>query len=168
MKCSTVQRTIQAYVDGAATLAERAVVDRHVEECARCARSLAETRALVSMLGALPQREVSGDFERRLAARLESVTPAAPPAAWWERFQVRYEWRLRMPALMTAGSLAVGLVAALVGPQVNNFHQGQSARAEIVASAVDRHRQLERANPDPSWDAVEDTIALSASAVVIE
>lgn len=171
MSCGKIQRTIQAYVDGTATGAERAAVDRHVAHCARCARCLAESRQLLSLLASVPAREVSDDFERNLARALRHTAPVSRGAAWWERFRFRYEWRFRGPALLTAGSLAAGVLAAVVAPPYLERQQQQQQaqlRERLLASTVERHEQLERANPHPDWEAMDASIDLTTGSVLTE
>lgn len=168
MNCAKIQSALQAVVDGAASRAEREAVDAHVERCATCAQALAESRQVVALLSAMPARRVSDEFEQNLQAALRSTTPVAPSVAWWERFRLQFEWRLRVPALVTAGSLAAGMVAALVMPSYVHHQEQVEQREQLVYSAVERHQQLERANPAADWEAVEGSIELTTGSVVIE
>lgn len=161
MNCRKVRTLIQSCVDGAATRAERETVERHTAGCAECARCMDESRRLVILLASAPPRTVSEGFEGRLMAALRDTAPAAPGAAWWERFRLRFEWRLRVPAMVTAGSLAAALIASLATPVV--FQQAE--RKHYVTDAVARHRQLERANSETNWDAVDASIQLSTGNV---
>lgn len=168
MTCGKIQSALQSVVDGAATRAEREAVDAHVEHCAACAQALVESRQLLGMLAGLPARRVSDDFERNLQAALRDTTPAPRSVAWWERFRLQFEWRLRMPAMVTAGALAAGMVAALVMPSYVHYQEQVEQREQLVSSAVERHQQLERANPGSDWEAVEGSIDLTTGSVVVE
>ena len=174
MTCGKTRRLIQAYVDGAASKTERESVESHVAACAGCAAVLAESRQLVSLLAGMPERAVSDEFDRNLMTAARYTAPVSQSAAWWERFRLRFEWRLRVPAMVAAGSLAAGVVAALVVPQLG-MPEGPQAplaaapeRGRFVASAVERHRELEQSNPNVEWDAVNSSIDLSTGSVITE
>ena len=169
MSCRRIERLIESYVDGEASGGERETVERHVSGCAACAVVVEESRRLRALLAGAPQREVSAAFERNLAAALQEVPSASGSAAWWERFRLRFEWRLRVPALVTAGSVAASALAvSLILPQVQQSQVSQ-ARERYVASAVERHRQLEEsadAAGPVNWDAVDASIEANTGSVV--
>jgi anti-sigma factor RsiW len=163
-----MQRMIQEYLDGTAGSAERATVESHVAGCEGCAHALAESRKLMSLLSAMPERRVSDDFERNLQRSLQQAAPAAPVTAWWERFRLQFEWRLRVPAMVAAGSMAVALFASVVTPIAVREQEHAVQREQVVASAVERHEQLEHANPNTNWEAVESSIELTTGSIVTE
>jgi anti-sigma factor RsiW len=167
MICRRVELLIQAYVDGAASRGEREVVDAHVSRCGRCAAAMAESRRLVAVLAGAPAREVSDTFERNLMAAVRHAAPVSSRAAWWERFQLRFEWRLRVPAMVTAGSLAVAVIAAVVAPQVAGVGEARRERGQYVSQAVQRHRQIEQTT-DVNWEALDASIQLSTGTIVTE
>src|SRR4051812_20506040 len=136
MNCKKIRNLIQSYVDGHIDGSERQQVEHHLEQCAPCAREAKSTRDLVRLLGRVPERSVSASFERELMAAVEARAPASAPAAWWERFSLHFEWRLRVPALVTAGSLAAVVLAT---PLV--YHQQKvQERDRFISSAMERHR----------------------------
>lgn len=168
MSCNKFQRAIQTYVDGTATRSERLSVDEHVAQCARCKLVLAESRQLRQLLAAAPSRPVSESFERKLALALRDATPVSHGASWWERFRVRFEWRLRFPAIAAAGSLAVGVLAAVVSPAYVERQEREQLRQGLVVSAVERHEQLERTSPSSNWEAVDGSIELTTGSIFTE
>jgi anti-sigma factor RsiW len=155
-------------VDGAATPAEREAVDAHVARCAGCAQELATSRQVVGLLAAMPGRRVSEEFDRNLQVALRSAEPVSPGKAWWEHFRLQFEWRLRVPALVAASTLAAGVVAAVVMPGYARYQEQVEQRERLVSSAVQRHQQLERANPGSNWEAVDGSIELTTGSVVVE
>ena len=168
MSCGKMHRMIQEYLDGTASRAEQATVETHVAGCEACARVLSESRQLASLMVGLPERRVSDDFERSLQRRIQQTEPAAPVKAWWERFRLQFEWRLRVPAMVAAGSMAVALVAAVVTPIAEREQEHAVQREQMVASVVRRHEQLEHVNPSANWEAVESSIELTTGSVVTE
>lgn len=148
MSCQRIQRLIQPYVDGELSREERDRVEAHVDGCAACAREVREAGRLVSLLAGALERRVSDRFEQDLMAALERAAPRSAPAAWWERFRLRFDWRVRVPALATAGGLAAALVISLaVTPLMPRTGGGGGPtieeRNQYVSQVVERHQQLE-------------------------
>jgi anti-sigma factor RsiW len=166
--CRQVRNLIQACVDGAATGAERARVDAHLRECPTCAHMMEESRQLVTLLSGMPHRRVSEGFEHDLMTALQHTAPVSHSAAWWERFRLRFDWRLRVPTMVAAGSLAAALVAVAVAPLAVSQREKSADARGYLASAVERHRQLERSSPGVDWDAVDASIQLSTGDVLTE
>lgn len=168
MSCRKVQFLIQECLDGEASAADRQRVDAHVAGCAECAEVMAASRQLAQLMGGLPERRVSTQFERNLMAAVRETQPASHGAAWWERFRVRFAWRLRVPALVAAGSLACGLVAAVVMPRMAEVREAQQERQDFVVTAVERHRQLERAPANGDLEALDASVELSTGSIITE
>jgi anti-sigma factor RsiW len=82
------QRELQitAYLDGELDLAGVLDLERHLEECPRCAGLLAAQRAMQQAIGAADLR-----FRPTLpqARRLRRTLGAPPAAAWWRQPQLR-------------------------------------------------------------------------------
>lgn len=82
------QRELQitAYLDGELDLAGVLDLERHLEECPRCAEVLAAQRAMQQAIGAADLR-----FRPTLpqARRLRRTLGAPPAAAWWRQPQLR-------------------------------------------------------------------------------
>lgn len=167
MTCRKVQFLIQSYVDGAAARPEREAVDAHVVRCPECARALAGSRQLVSLLASAGKQEVSDAFDRRLTAAIRKTEPASPRAASWERLRLQLEWRLRVPAMVTSAGLAAAVIAALVIPQLRDGRVARVERGQYVATAVQRHQQIEE-SADTNWDALDASIQLSTGASITE
>ena len=70
MNCQQARDLLSLYVDGELPAAERAELEEHLEHCEECRCELAELRALVNALGALPQEPLPAGFGERLHARL--------------------------------------------------------------------------------------------------
>ena len=166
MNCGKIQRLIQEYVDGEGSVADRAAVECHVTGCAGCRRTLEEAQQLASWMSVRSTRSVSADFDRKLMAAIQQTVPAPRPQAWWERLCVRFEWRLRLPAMVAAGSVATALVAALVVPQFVSAPNDE--QRVLLSSALQRHHELSNATQDVNWDAVDASIELSTGSALTE
>jgi len=169
MNCRKTREMLGAHAHGDASTSQRAAVEAHLAQCAACAREAALAGELARSLRSDAPRQVSDRFEHDLFAALEARRPAASGAAWWERLRLRLEWRVRVPAMMTAGSLAIACVAGLctlrVQDQLLAQHQERvtrEQRREFVSTAVERYEQLRRADPNVDWDAVDASIQLSS------
>jgi anti-sigma factor RsiW len=168
MSCRKTRFLIQGYLDGEATPAERSAVEAHVAKCRPCEQELRSSRQLLSVLSGNPDRGVSEGFEHRLMQAIGGRRPAAKPAAWWERFVLHFEWRLRFPAMVTAGTLATAALAGIVFLRVQDFDQARHDRQEYVATAVQRYEQLQRSDSKVNWDAVDASIDLNSGKIVTE
>lgn len=168
MSCRQIQFLIEAYVDGAASPVEREQVEAHVADCEACAGALESSRRLIGLMQGITGRATSNDFERKLALALQNTPTKPEAAAWWERFRVHFDWRLRVPALAAAASLAAAVLVGVVSPQVAQYGELQQERGRMVTGAVARHRELQRAEPHMNWDAVEASIDLSAGHVTTD
>ena len=73
MNCSEVVARVGGYLDGTAPEAEGEAIDRHLGECARCARYRNVLVHGTRLLHDLPQVELREDFEPRLRHRLYHV-----------------------------------------------------------------------------------------------
>jgi anti-sigma factor RsiW len=163
--CKRIQRLIESYVDNAATTDERRAVETHVAECAPCAGSLETSRRLVSLLQGAPARKVDGAFETRLFAALEEQEPAPARAAWWERFRLQFEWRFRMPALVTASGLAAAAICGIIAPPLMQSGRIEAGKREVMAATLEQHRQLQDSG-DLNPDDVDASIDMAAGQVV--
>ncbi len=171
MSCKRTRNLIQTVADGSASPADAEAVRTHVAGCPPCAEDLRQSELLLRALGAVPRREVSQGFEHRLMAAVASSEKSSPLAAWWERFCVAFEWRLRLPTTVAAASLAAACIAAVVMPRVSEYGERQQERQSFVAVAVQEHRVLERVQSERSseaFDAVHASLDLSAGNVVTE
>ena len=92
-----VEALLSAYLDGRATRAERALVERHLEACADCARNLMTLRATVAAAREMPQVHAPRSFA------LPRSMAKQPQAAPW-----------MYPLLRAATAVAVFLFALTV------------------------------------------------------
>jgi len=149
---------ITAYLDGELDLAGVLDLERHLEECPRCAELLAAQRAMQQAIGAADLRfRPTLPQVRRLRRTLGTGAPPAPAAAWWRQPQLRavaamllvavgalagWSAGRRWPAPAAARSSATPAIPAIpaIGEQVlaSHLRAQLSGHPEDVASS-DRH-----------------------------
>jgi anti-sigma factor RsiW len=114
---------VTAYLDGELDLTSAVELERHLEECPRCARSLAAQRALQQAIGAADLR-----FRPTLpqTRRLRRALGAPPLQRWWQQPQLR----------SLAAMLLVAVAAWSVGRRwPGPWPTGESAAARSGAAA---------------------------------
>lgn len=168
MSCRRIEELINLSADGRASADQQRTVENHTLACSGCADVLRQTRELRQMLLELPERPVSEEWDRRLAARLASVTPSAPPGAFWQRISFHYGWRMPLPALATAGAVAAAIVAGLLFQPGDPRPNAPSGSQGYLSAAVERHEMLERSNGETDWEAVNASIDLNTGDVFTE
>lgn len=168
MNCRRIEELINLTADGRASEAQQRAVENHTSACSGCAELMRHTRELSRMLVTLPERPVSEEWDGRLATRLASVTPSAPAGAFWQRFSFHYGWRLPVPALATAGAVAVAIAAGVLLQPVAPRPNGASGSQGYLSAAVERHKMLERSNGETDWEAVNASIDLNTADVFTE
>jgi anti-sigma factor RsiW len=96
---------ITAYLDGELDLASVLDLERHLEECPRCAELLAAQRAMKQAIGAADLR-----YRPTLpqARRLRRQLGAPPAPAWWRQPQLRSIAALLLVAVGTAVGWSAG------------------------------------------------------------
>ena len=67
---------LSAYLDDELSTSEAQAVDRHLEECFECRRTLSELREVSARAGGLPDLEPESDLWNGIAARIESMPQA--------------------------------------------------------------------------------------------
>ncbi|MGB9835297.1 MAG: anti-sigma factor family protein [Candidatus Saccharicenans sp.] len=108
MKCKKAEKLISRLVDGRLGERDRQALDRHVQECPACARTLAEYRNLKNLLSSVRiESEPLPYFEERLKARLSQATR---PSIW---AAVERWYAAAVPAFLIVATVALGLLFLL-------------------------------------------------------
>ena len=138
--CGRAARSLGEYLDGTLPLARRRAVEAHLHACAGCRRELEAMRRTLALLSGLPRRELTGDFDAALQARLEEVKGVGRrvsgvgsdrsdpttdrrrpmPDARRARHYLRAPWPSPLRRLAPAGALAavtLGMVAWRLAPR---------------------------------------------------
>ena len=80
MSCERMESRILAYMDGRLSESERALVQKHLDECAVCRVRAREFSSVSDLLDELPMIEPSPAFDVRVRARI-AAEPVKP--SWW-------------------------------------------------------------------------------------
>ncbi|MDQ2985213.1 MAG: zf-HC2 domain-containing protein [Armatimonadota bacterium] len=109
MNCSFVSSRMSCYIDGELPGDEMLSLRRHVESCASCRKQFETEKRLKRVLGTLPEREASPDFEGRLmaAVRQAGAGQSESSASVWPSG--------RMALALAAAAVAIFCVFALKG-----------------------------------------------------
>jgi anti-sigma factor RsiW len=126
------QRELQvtAYLDGELDLAGVLDLERHLEECPRCAELLAAQRAMQQAIGAADLR-----FRPTLpqARRLRRTLGAPPAAAWWRQPQLRSIAALLLVAVGAVAGWSAGRRWPASGASRKSAHPETLANPETPA-----------------------------------
>ena len=127
MMCPDREVHLNEYVDGTLPATERAVLDRHLAECAGCREAVAALRALVADARALPESIESGrDLWSGIAARIGK--------RWWRE---RAFWRGALAAAATL-VIAFGLYRLLPSSTVPYRPEGREEGWAAVQADYER------------------------------
>jgi anti-sigma factor RsiW len=134
------QRELQitAYLDGELDLAGVLDLERHLEECPRCAELLAAQRAMQQAIGAADLR-----FRPTLpqARRLRRTLGAPPAAAWWRQPQLRSIAALLLVAVGAVAGWSAGRRWPAPGASRNSAHPeiGEQVLASHLRAQLSGH-----------------------------
>ena len=126
MSCEQFENLLPLYAEGELDQEERCGVDEHVASCGACRESLAFYQELETSLASLRDLRPS---------------PARTAALASERLGLRRRWDLReafasLPALASAGFIALGIVLYIFRGPVENFFARMGAGASSGYSRV--------------------------------
>lgn len=121
--------SLSAYLDGALDPKEREEVERHLAECAACARTLEALRTLASDFRGEAVPEVPEGLEARVRAALDGEAKVVP-------FAPRRRWAIPATMAATLGALALLAVAVRMGV-VETPAPREVAKDEAVERVVD-------------------------------
>jgi anti-sigma factor RsiW len=126
MSCERTGQEVAAYFDGELDLTHALEFERHLAECAECARALEAQRALRDAIGAAGLRFHPPPGEARRLRRALRRADAGPPSGRWE-----WQWLHAVAALLLVAVAAWSL--GRFGPPRSG---GPDLAAEVVASHV--------------------------------
>lgn len=112
MRCEHAKHHLEEYAEGLLLPLDRAAVEQHLGDCARCPAELARLRALLHALAELPDDDVPADFCRSVMDGLPEMLPAREGPGHVLR------WGLASAAALLAFVAAVAVLPKLGGPAV--------------------------------------------------
>ncbi len=83
MNCDRIKELLSDYINGDLALAERVLVERHIECCASCSAELSKLERMRSILASLPSLEPPIGFAQRVLARFYARKRKVSP---WRTF----------------------------------------------------------------------------------
>lgn len=146
MNHSDVRKSMADYLEGDLTLNRRALYDAHLDECAECAREIAEMRATIAALRRMPDVEPPPLFVEDVMRR---VRLGEADASWLDRVR---EWTAaafapRILAPVSAAMLVGGLVLG-----TGQVREAIEAQSDLVARHVPVLLGTEPQAGEPSWE----------------
>ncbi len=135
-QCRQIRERLPEYAEGRLSGESRTAVERHLAECGRCTQEVAELRAVLSALRAIPAEAPPDSLVpgvRRAVARHVAASRRTAPRPFWARIAI--------PA-----AAATGLLAVVLGYRL--MEQGFTPRSMSGAVKSER-RAAPRAQPSP-------------------
>ncbi|MBI2921142.1 MAG: zf-HC2 domain-containing protein [Planctomycetes bacterium] len=134
MNCNETRESFSDLVDRTLPDADRAGVERHVEQCAACRAELDEFRRTIAAVAALPRRSAPRNFAAGVMARIRAEGAAAVPAAPATKRGVllrmsRYQGLIQL----VSGAAAVFLVYMGVSVFTGGSRTGPAGKPDSVA-----------------------------------
>ena len=151
MRCDACRERFSEYLESRLPAEAAGEVERHLASCPRCAQGLADLRAVVDAVHAMPPVSVPAGFVERVHARVAPGVEARRRAPVWR-------W-----VAVSAGFAVLALVAlAVFGPHARRASvmnslaggsgPGETAPARIARPAPQRAAQPPAAAPAPRWE----------------
>ena len=146
---------LSAYLDDELSASEAQAVDRHLEECLECRRTLTELREVSARAGGLPDLEPESDLWKGIAARIESM-PQADLASLQvidlrSRKAARQSKRIAisLPQLAAASIVLMLLSGSVVWLAMRG---GETAPSSVAADYTGQPVRLVSVGPDQVTD----------------
>ncbi len=122
MKCTSVQKRLAGYLDGAVRPSERALVQKHLESCGACREDLERYRKLSQLLSRATQVAPPADLPVRIrlaaANARAALETSARLRAWWGHLGVRFANFYRPLALPATGGFFFAMVVFVMALQL--------------------------------------------------
>jgi anti-sigma factor RsiW len=161
--CDLMCERLAAYLEGDLSPAEQAQADQHLTECAACAESLVELRAIASEAAQLPPLTPSRDLWAGIEARISTPVTRLERARTSVRRAPSHRWQLAIAAgalvavsagttyLITAHSRATGPQPVTVAATtVASRQSSQPATAPASAPLPTKQAAPSQVTPAPA------------------
>lgn len=110
LDCKKIQPMLSEFIDGTLPENQSWDVQMHLASCAVCTRASAELAAMVQLVGSLPERGPSENFDDKLAARLANIVLTPRPQTLREKLSAFWQRPAARPAV--ASGLAATVLAS--------------------------------------------------------
>ncbi len=132
MNCDDARLLLHGHLDGELDLVRDLEVERHIEECLRCAREYAALRAMRTRL---KEEEFRFEAPAELKERVRRAIAVSPPQRANAYPARRGTWAPR--AIRLAVPMAIGaMVALVIAPRTIGPNANRRVASEVVASHV--------------------------------
>jgi anti-sigma-K factor RskA len=149
MNCKTNKSQLVEYADGALGADARQKMERHLSQCASCARLVREQEDARHLLAGLPTRQTSQQFDAILAERLAAARrPAAQRPAgslWRPRFSVPSVVFIR--SAWAAGAAGIALAGIFFTHPAGPPQRPSPDDASLISQCVALHQRDVAAQP---------------------
>jgi len=115
MNCRSAEELFSSFVEDELSQRERRTLESHLEECTRCSVTVAELRATMELLTALPAMDTGPAFEEEVMDRIRSGEALRPSLVEWLSEHLAPA-RLRPVFLAGAAGCAVWIGVMIAGP----------------------------------------------------
>lgn len=152
MKCQSVHKLLQDFVDGSLDRDKRKRVGRHLDDCTTCAQELRELQTLTTLLSEMPLEPAPQGFADRIVGKLRAAGRIAEPVAvttgglfnWTrDRFKVSLAGAMLLLVAIALLPATIGSLQGIVGKGtvfVTDAYlevQEKAADADILARILD-------------------------------
>lgn len=136
MNCDRCQELFSDLLDGSITAENRALLNKHYDECFSCVALRDDLCAIVSVAREERERYVAPPNERALWLRIQntleseidarrSATTNAAQENWWASL-INKRWELSLPQLTTAVTMIIVAVSLVTTMALRNTGSGQA------------------------------------------
>jgi hypothetical protein len=133
MKCSTVQRLMSSYLDGAVKRSQMADIDRHLRECVDCSAEYNALQSVQKLVGALGRKPAPPEVALKLRVALSQELANARRSRW---DVIKVHWENAFNAIMVPATAGLVTTIIIFGMLISFlYYPGQATAASDVPTA---------------------------------
>lgn len=149
MNCTSLEKSLIAYLDGRATVNERREVEGHLAECAACRQRAEQFRSLFGVLDEWQAPPPSPSFDAAVRARVAQLPNRGSIWSWL------------MPSPRAAFALAAVVLLSVWLSSVRPSRPAQTAVAQVQTSGETDFKMIEDLPAIENYDVIANFDALS-------
>jgi len=149
MNCKSMEKSLIAYLDGKASVAERRKVEAHLAQCAACRERAEQFRLLFGVLDEWQAPPPSPSFDAAVRARVAQLPARGSFWAWL------------MPSPRAALALTVVVLLSVWLSSVRPSRPSQAAMAQVQSSGETDFKMIEDLPAIENYDVLSNFDALS-------